>query len=171
MDEILVGEKIEAVKNTAVFSVAGDFEIKVLKGGVVEVVGRHKDYLTVEYSGVLGRVVFNLDDFIIEQNFRRVKDGGVAKRDKKSVFLKGTEANDGQWTFTEDEKVILRSLSKEYKWIARDRNNGLYVYEGKPHKNTYTWHGEGIKDLHGWCFLFGAIKWNDEEPCEFRKYI
>ena len=34
--------------------------------------------------------------------------------------------------FTEDEQAILRSLPSPFKWIARDGNGKLFVYEDKP---------------------------------------
>ena len=34
--------------------------------------------------------------------------------------------------FTKDEKAILRSLPYRFKWIARDGNGRLFVYEDKP---------------------------------------
>lgn len=34
--------------------------------------------------------------------------------------------------FTQDEQAILRSLPSPLKWIARDRDGWLFVYEDKP---------------------------------------
>lgn len=34
--------------------------------------------------------------------------------------------------FTKDEQAILRSLPIQFKWIARDGNRRLFVYEDKP---------------------------------------
>lgn len=80
-----------------------------------------------------------------------------------------------KWTFTEDEKVILRNMREECKYITRDKNNDLYLYKNKPIKN------EGVnvwQNFSSFCerltfynHLFRSIKWEDEEPCEFRKYI
>ena len=36
--------------------------------------------------------------------------------------------------FTEDEKAILRSLRSPFKWIARDADGALYVYDGRPER-------------------------------------
>jgi len=36
--------------------------------------------------------------------------------------------------FTEDEKAILRSLPSPLKWIARDSDGTLYVYDGRPER-------------------------------------
>lgn len=69
----------------------------------------------------------------------------------------------------------MRNLSEEYEWIARDENNNLFGYEVKPTKN----HALGIwqvyssfcKSLKYYNYLFKTIKWNDANPCEFRKFI
>ena len=58
---------------------------------------------------------------------------------------------------TEDEKVILRNLSKKYKWIARTGNGNLYIYQDK-----YAIAG---KSLDFFSHLFKSINiWEDEEP-------
>ncbi len=43
--------------------------------------------------------------------------------------------------FTEDEKAILRSLPSSLKWIARDRDGWLFVYEDKPKRDgiAFIW--------------------------------
>lgn len=78
-----------------------------------------------------------------------------------------------EWTFTEDEKVILRNLPEEYKWIARDESGDLMVYKVKSEKGSICW-GRGLTDFEMFCVfnhLFQSIKWEDEEPCEFRNFI
>ncbi len=69
-----------------------------------------------------------------------------------------------QWKFTEDEKAILRNLPKEYKWIARDKDGDVLVYDNEPTKRNTYW-------LRIFNHLFQSIQWSDKEPCEFRKYI
>ena len=63
----------------------------------------------------------------------------------------------------EDEKVILRSLPKDYKWIARDKNGCLYVYASKPEKVITIWEGSG-SPMIPFDHLFRFIKWEDDEP-------
>lgn len=77
-----------------------------------------------------------------------------------------------KWTFTEDEKVILRNITKEFNWIARDNSGDLYIYDIKPTKRECAW-GFTYKcdSLRVFNHLFQTIKWQDNEPCEFRKYI
>ena len=37
--------------------------------------------------------------------------------------------------FTDIEKRILKATDKKYKWIARDENGSLYIYNTKPYKD------------------------------------
>lgn len=68
---------------------------------------------------------------------------------------------------TDDEKVILRNIDKEYKWLARNKDFDLYVFTGKPVKKDDYW-GCGDKDycdrMYIFKHLFQFIKWEDEEP-------
>ena len=66
--------------------------------------------------------------------------------------------------FTDDEKNIARNIDKEYKWIARDSDGNLCIYEGKPKKEKSYWHAGGYDYLSPFNHLFLAIKWEDEEP-------
>ena len=46
--------------------------------------------------------------------------------------------------FTDTEKHILEATYKRYKWIARDKDRELYIYEEKPSKNEVEgafWYG------------------------------
>lgn len=79
-----------------------------------------------------------------------------------------------KWTFTEDEKVILRNTQEEFRWIARDRDGGLNIYNVKPYKLDNCWGRKRIIDFEMFNVfehLFQSIKWEDDTACEFRKYI
>ena len=65
---------------------------------------------------------------------------------------------------TEDEKVILRNLPKQYKWIARDMGGCLYVYASKPKKGRITWEEDSGLPMIPFNHLFQFIQWEDEEP-------
>lgn len=66
--------------------------------------------------------------------------------------------------FTNDEKAIARNIDKEYKWIARDWDGNLCIYEGKPKKEGSRWISNDYEYLCYFNHLFSAIKWEDEEP-------
>lgn len=68
---------------------------------------------------------------------------------------------------TDDEKVILRNIDKNYKWIARDNDEMLLLFTGKPIKMDYYWDCEDEDDeccVYLFDHLFQSIKWEDEEP-------
>lgn len=70
----------------------------------------------------------------------------------------------------EDEKVILRNLPKEYKWIARDIDGCLYVYASKPKKGITMWESDGLPMIP-FDHLFQFIKWEDEEPYSIEELL
>ena len=63
----------------------------------------------------------------------------------------------------EDEKVILRSLPKEYKWITRDLSGMVYIFIERPEKGQAIWYGCG-QPMIPFYHLFLFIEWEDEEP-------
>lgn len=66
-----------------------------------------------------------------------------------------------------DERVILRNLSPEYKYISRDTGGYLYLYDTLPIKDEIVWNRSNecnfCKQLP-FKQLFQCIKWEDEEP-------
>ena len=64
---------------------------------------------------------------------------------------------------TEDEKVILRNLPKEYKWIARDKNGQIFLYTNRPVKSNF-WLNACESARLVFPHLFQFIKWEDDEP-------
>ena len=63
----------------------------------------------------------------------------------------------------EDEKVILRSLPKDYKWIARDLSGMVYIFIKRPEKGQAIWYG-CRRPMIQFYHLFQFIEWEDEEP-------
>ena len=64
---------------------------------------------------------------------------------------------------TEDEKVFLRNVPKEYKWIARDLSGLVYIFIERPEKGQAIWYGCG-QPMIPFYHLFQFIQWEDEEP-------
>ena len=83
--------------------------------------------------------------------------------------------------FTPFELEFMRNVDSKYKYIARDENKDLFLYEKKPYKSVYcTDDGVNVSewDSHysftwiSWlnnCFKF--IKWSDEEPVCIDDYV
>ena len=71
---------------------------------------------------------------------------------------------------TEDEKVILRNVPYDYKWIARDIDGCLYVYESKPKKGITMWESDGLPMIP-FDHLFQFIQWEDAEPYSIEELL
>ncbi len=74
----------------------------------------------------------------------------------------------------EDEKVILRNLPEKYKWLVRDKTKNLFISQGKPLKHGTFWDTVNCHisyEIIIYKHLFQSIQWEDEEPCEFRRYL
>ena len=65
---------------------------------------------------------------------------------------------------SEDEKVILRNLPKEFLYIARDSDNSLSVYNDIPQKSSYEWFSFPSTYFTAFNHLFQCVQWLDEEP-------
>ena len=73
--------------------------------------------------------------------------------------------------FTDVEKRILEATDKSYKWIARDENGELCIYERKPFRGDGGIFGTlGNLDVFDRCFsdvLFKNVTW-ENSPIQFR---
>ena len=75
--------------------------------------------------------------------------------------------------FTDVEKRILEGTNKYYKWIARDENGRLYIYNTKPYKDK-DYGFFSTKFINGFLFnkcvsdvLFKNVTW-ENSPIQFR---
>ena len=71
---------------------------------------------------------------------------------------------------TEDEKVILRNVPKEYKWIARDLSGLVYMFIERPEKGQAIWYGCG-QPVIPFYHLFQFIQWEDDEPYSIEELL
>ena len=71
---------------------------------------------------------------------------------------------------TENEKVILMNLPKEYKWIIRDHIGSLWIFEDKPNNNIFGWFYSTASNLP-FPNLFKFIKYEDKEPYSIEKLL
>ena len=76
---------------------------------------------------------------------------------------------------TEAERVILENLPKEYKWIARDEDNKIWVFELKPDKECDYWTFKKASSMFDrivfFEHLFQFIKWEDKEPYNIEELL
>ncbi len=77
-------------------------------------------------------------------------------------------------TISEAERIILENIDKQYKCIARDENNYLFVFENKPTKDKSSWQSNGLdlyEDIFVFNHLFQFITWNDEQPYNIEELL
>ena len=69
---------------------------------------------------------------------------------------------------TDDEITILKNIKKRFKYIARDEDNNIFLYEEKPRKKDYGWRLDDrdayFVDFYMFDNLFQFVKWEDNEP-------
>lgn len=58
-------------------------------------------------------------------------------------------------------------------WLARDKNNMLFLYEGKPYKCSIGWLKGDSKYSYSGINpeLFPEVKWEDSEPTKVKLII
>ena len=65
---------------------------------------------------------------------------------------------------TNAEKTILSNLDPDFKYIARDKSDVLYVYKYKPNKTIWSWEETRYDILNVFNHMFAMVKWEDEDP-------
>ena len=84
----------------------------------------------------------------------------------------------------QEEYEVLKGLDEKWKWVARDKDRGLYAFTGKPFKKygpLLYWGTEGFLsfelfdkksfELFDKKDLFQFIQWEDEEPYNIQELI
>lgn len=71
------------------------------------------------------------------------------------------------------ELTILKNIGEHYKYIARDANGDLTVYETKPHKSVKDgiWDERSYSAFNAFKHLFAWVKWDDKEPIKIKDII
>ena len=72
---------------------------------------------------------------------------------------------------TDFERQVLEHITYEFKYIARDKDESLYVYNQEPEKCSNGWEIDEYKvgvsrmdNITVFDLLFPMVKWSDEEP-------
>lgn len=90
-------------------------------------------------------------------------------------FLKwlDEEAKPEKKKFSSNELVIMKSISINYNFIARDCDGDLYVYNSMPSKdnNHCVWCGSANLGFYMFNSLFNLINWDDDEPVKIDDYV
>ena len=84
-----------------------------------------------------------------------------------------SEATPDVQKITRFEKQILLNLEGNYKYICRDKDGNLYVYEKLPGKQRLSWVASiGRYDaLKPFNELFQMVQWHDEYASEISKLL
>ena len=132
-----------------IFGVEEGEEFKIAKSSFKYVIRDNK----------LKRIFNNLDEIESNMGINDLSKTEVIKLPKKKAFA-------------DDELAIMRSLPKDYEWVARDRCGEVYVFDRKPKKEQGIWNNDGTpRNLGIFKHLFKSITWEDEEPVFIPDYV
>lgn len=95
--------------------------------------------------------------------------GGLTEEKIKEILTKSIKP-----TLSEAERVILENIDKDYRWIARDKDNSLWLYGDRPIKKSACWSNEYSEIGEEFAFykhLFQFITWQDDEPYNIEELL
>ena len=127
--------------------------------------GQHENIKLKEYNEELwfgNKYSYGLDIMKVYPNMFAIPDYKVAQQ----PLWERRETP----RLTSYEIAILRNIDKRYKWIARDKDRRLYIYNSVPEKRgNYKWsrdtlHVDILSNLSLFSHMFNFIKWTDDEP-------
>lgn len=73
---------------------------------------------------------------------------------------------------TEAERTILQNVDKKYKYIARDKNGNLYMYEDRPTRGISMWINSIISThMRVFNHLFQFVQWEDTNPYNIEELL
>lgn len=119
--------------------------------------------------------LFDIGPTRVGNLYLEAKKNGVGNK-------RNTEEQKSNSRMTDTEKLLIKTLPNKWKWITRDRNGDLCLFENKPIKYEDSEYIEPGKRLdHKWINntrryvekgvcgfpytkLFGFIRWSDKEP-------
>lgn len=68
-------------------------------------------------------------------------------------------------------EVAENLIKSGYEWIARNKNDAICAYKGRPVKGEKIWEYEGDYSYGGVISLFDDINWTDAEPVSLRDIV
>ena len=72
--------------------------------------------------------------------------------------------------FTDEEELLLKRTDKRYKWVARDKDGDLYIYETMPYRDENIFDtkcGDSCLVCDKCCPDFKNVTW-ENSPIQFR---
>ena len=133
------------------FGVEEGEEFKLSKSDLTHRINNNK--LEVLYEGLWGYTAIA---------FNKVATSEIIKLPKKKEF-------------SQETLNFFKCIDKKWKYIAKDENNFVAVYEEKPEKKDGYWDFNWEFDWSRLTFfnqsLFDQILWEDEEPIYIDDYV
>jgi hypothetical protein len=131
-----------------------------------------EEFEIIYNNGLKDGCIFKIEDNYIYSRFDENKhilstiEFNVVRRIKKIIKLPKKKE------FTDDELAIMRSLPKEFEWIARDDDGELYIFDKKPKNINGIWDNcERLNYFYFFEHLFKSITSEDEEPIFIDDYV
>lgn len=124
-------------------------------------------YRNGEFRTVKGDYLYDDDDFRVNELNRYDENLKNSSNDLAIVKVYRLIWEYEESMITSDEKIILRNIDSKFKYIARDKNGMLYLYELKPSKILDGDYWDQVKDVESFnqfSHLLQMVKWEDEEP-------
>ena len=88
------------------------------------------------------------------------------------LFYEEPAESNTSYMLSKFEKQIIEHIPENLRYMARDENGDLYIYEEKPRRDYFgdgTWALDGVVceciPLNG---VFEFVRWENAEPWDFR---
>ena len=129
----------------------------------------------------IAEIACNNNSFAIDKRTEKVCSCNYVRCDNCLFYDKnGCDTTRREWADSEyvkkpviskKDRAFLDYLRENNKYIARDKNGNLFVYETKPRKAGMCWSMNGSLVCDSCLYLnrhfdvdFPMVKWNDSEP-------
>ena len=88
------------------------------------------------------------------------------------LFYEEPAESNTSYMLSKFEKQIIEHIPENLRYMARDENGDLYIYEEKPRRDYFrdgTWALDGVMcECIPLKNVFEFIKWENKEPWDFR---
>lgn len=108
----------------------------------------------------------------LKQENKELKQALFNQNLKMNMLNEIEKLNNNKKKFTKDELIILKNIDKDFNFIARDKDSGLYLFESEPYKQSDKWYNNfNFDSFSPYNNLFEDIKWEDKKPICIDDYV
>lgn len=92
-------------------------------------------------------------------------------------FLRWLNEEYKEVELTDDEKIILKNMGEEYKYITRDKDGNLYIFRNNKPKWSdilHAWRPRNDNECISFSeynHLFTFVQWTDKEPYKIKELL